>query len=156
MDLMSAMQLSAAGLSAQRTRMNVVSSNLANINTTRTPEGGPYRRKQVVITAAPVRNRFGQMLADRIREPRVLAITRDKSEFPRIFDPNHPDADEKGYVRLPNVNLMKETVDMISATRAAPNNSKKRRSATSEGKTNTNSRRGQSWTTARSWFDSSV
>jgi flagellar basal-body rod protein FlgC len=118
MDLMTAMQVSAAGLSTQRTRMNVVSSNLANINTTRTPEGGPYRRKQVVVTASPVRNRFGQMLADRIREPKVLAITEDQSEFPRVFDPTHPDADEQGYVLLPNVNLMKEMVDMLSATRA--------------------------------------
>lgn len=123
MDLMSAMQLSAAGLTTQRTRMNVVSSNLANINTTRTPEGGPYRRKQVVVTAAPVRNRFGQMLSDRLREPKVLAITGDQSEFPRIFDPGHPDADDKGYVRLPNVNLMKEMVDMLSATRAYEANS---------------------------------
>ena len=123
MDLMSAMRLSAAGLTTQRTRMNVVSSNLANINTTRTPEGGPYRRKQVVVTAAPVRNRFGQMLSDRLREPKVLAITGDQSEFPRIFDPGHPDADDKGYVRLPNVNLMKEMVDMLSATRAYEANS---------------------------------
>lgn len=123
MDLMSAMQLSAAGLTTQRIRMNVVSSNLANINTTRTPEGGPYRRKQVVVTAAPVRNRFGQMLSDRLREPKVLAITGDQSEFPRIFDPGHPDADDKGYVRLPNVNLMKEMVDMLSATRAYEANS---------------------------------
>lgn len=123
MDLMSAMQLSAAGLTMQRIRMNVVSSNLANINTTRTPEGGPYRRKQVVVTAAPVRNRFGQMLSDRLREPKVLAITGDQSEFPRIFDPGHPDADDKGYVRLPNVNLMKEMVDMLSATRAYEANS---------------------------------
>jgi len=118
MDLMTAMQVSAAGLSTQRTRMNVVSSNLANINTTRTPEGGPYRRKQVVVTAVPVQNRFGQMLADRIREPKVVSITKDPSPFQMVFDPSHPDADDQGYVRLPNVNLMKEMVDMLSATRA--------------------------------------
>ena len=118
MDLMTAMQVSAAGLTTQRTRMNVVSSNLANINTTRTPEGGPYRRKQVIVTAAPVQNRFGQMLSDRIREPKVVSITEDQTPFQRVFDPSHPDADDKGYVRLPNVNLMKEMVDMLSATRA--------------------------------------
>lgn len=118
MDLMSAMKVSSAGLTAQRTRMNVVSSNLANINTTRTPEGGPYRRKEVVISAQPLENRFGRLLSDSMRQPTVVEIREDKSEFKKIYDPAHPDADEKGYVSLPNVNLMKEMVDMLSATRA--------------------------------------
>jgi len=118
MDLMSAMKLSAAGLSAQRTRMNVVSSNLANINTTRTPEGGPYRRKQVVMSAVPVENKFGKILADSVRQPRVLGVVEDNTEFRMVYDPSHPDANDKGYVQMPNVNLMREMVDMLSASRA--------------------------------------
>ncbi len=118
MDLMTAMKLSASGLTAQRTRMNVVSSNLANINTTRTPEGGPYRRKQVVVGAVPVQESFGSILADRVREPQVLGIVEDQSEFKKVYDPSHPDANAQGYVSLPNVNLMQEMVDMLSASRA--------------------------------------
>ena len=113
-----ALHAAATGMKALDTKLDVTANNLANINTTRTPEGGPYRRKQVVVTAVPVQNRFGQMLADRIREPKVVAITNDPAPFQRVFDPSHPDADDQGYVRLPNVNLMKEMVDMLSATRA--------------------------------------
>ena len=119
MDLLTAMKISSSGLSAQRTRMNVVSSNLANVNTTRTPEGGPYRRKQVVMGAVPVeQNNFQKVLSNEVSEPKVLGIEEDQSEFQRVYDPSHPDADDKGYVYLPNVNVMKEMVDMLSATRA--------------------------------------
>ncbi|MDH5542308.1 MAG: flagellar basal body rod protein FlgC [Nitrospinota bacterium] len=119
MDLLTAMKISSSGLSAQRTRMNVVSSNLANVNTTRTPEGGPYRRKQVMMGAVPVeQNGFQKVLSSEISEPKVLGIEEDQSEFQRVYDPSHPDADDKGYVYLPNVNVMKEMVDMLSATRA--------------------------------------
>ncbi|MBI5179512.1 MAG: flagellar basal body rod protein FlgC [Nitrospinae bacterium] len=118
MDLMTAMKVSAAGLSAQRTRMNVVSSNLANINTTRTPEGGPYRRKEVILTAAPAEDSFGKILAEQVSEPKVVTVAEDQSEFQKVYDPAHPDADAEGYVSMPNVNLMKEMVDMLSATRA--------------------------------------
>ncbi|GMT41674.1 MAG: flagellar basal-body rod protein FlgC [bacterium] len=118
MDLMSAMKVSSAGLSAQRTRMNVVSSNLANINTTRTPEGGPYRRKEVVVSAVPLKDEFGSVLSEHVREPKVVEIREDGSELKKVYDPSHPDADGEGYVRLPNVNLMKEMVDMLSAARA--------------------------------------
>lgn len=118
MDLMNAMKISSAGLSVQRTRMNVVSSNLANMNTTRTPEGGPYRRKEVVIGAMPVSKGFEGVLADKVTQPKVIEIKEDQSEFQKVYDPSHPDADEKGFVYLPNVNLMKEMVDMLSATRS--------------------------------------
>jgi len=118
MDLMNAMKISSAGLSAQRTRMNVVSSNLANINTTRTPEGGPYRRKEVVLSAEPVGGDFGSLLAEKVNAPRVVEVKEDDTEFKKVFDPSHPDADTEGYVRMPNVNLMHEMVDMLSATRA--------------------------------------
>lgn len=118
MDLMSAMKVGAAGLSAQRTRMNVVSSNLANVNTTRTPEGGPYRRKEVILAATPVENSFGKALADSVSQPTVVAVREDRGEFQKVYDPSHPDADAEGYVSMPNVNVMKEMVDMLSATRA--------------------------------------
>lgn len=118
MDLMSAMKVGAAGLSAQRTRMNVVSSNLANVNTTRTPEGGPYRRKEVILAATPLENSFGKALADSVSQPTVVAVQEDRGEFQKVYDPGHPDADAAGYVSMPNVNVMKEMVDMLSATRA--------------------------------------
>lgn len=118
MDMLTALKVSAAGLSAQRSRMNVVSSNLANINTTRTPEGGPYRRKEVVMTAAPVEDAFGKVLTEQVSQPKVVAVVEDQSEFQKVYDPSHPDADANGYVAMPNVNTMKEMVDMLSATRA--------------------------------------
>ena len=123
MDLISSMNVSASGMSAQRTRMNVVSSNLANINTTRTPEGGPYVRKNVILSAVPALDPFGQVLDENILVPKVVSITNDPSEFQRVYDPSHPDSDASGYVWMPNVNLMKEMVDMLSATRAYEANS---------------------------------
>ena len=118
MDLFSALKTSSAGLTVQRTRLNVVSSNIANVNTTRTPEGGPYRRKQVVLGAVPAEEGFNKVLSGEVSKPMVLGITEDQSAFQQVYDPSHPDADEKGYVYLPNVNVMKEMVDMLSATRA--------------------------------------
>jgi flagellar basal-body rod protein FlgC len=123
MDLLSTMKVSASGMSAQRTRMNVVSSNLANINTTHTPEGGPYRRKMVIMTAEPSMDSFGKVLDQNIASPKVVTVANDPSEFQKVFDPSHPDADTQGYVSMPNVNLMKEMVDMLSATRAYEANS---------------------------------
>ncbi len=118
MDLMTAMKVGGAGMSAQRTRMNVVSSNLANVNTTRTPEGGPYRRKEVVMAAVPAEEGFGKVLAESVSQPQVVAVQEDQGAFQRVYDPAHPDADTEGYVSMPNVNVMKEMVDMLSATRA--------------------------------------
>lgn len=119
MDLFSAMRISGSGMSLQRTRMNVVSSNLANINTTRTPEGGPYRRKMVLAEATPLQQEgFQQTLGDAVREARVLDVQEDKSQPRMVFDPSHPDADENGYVATPNINVMEEMVDMINASRS--------------------------------------
>lgn len=119
MDLLSAMKISSSGMSLQRTRMNIVSSNLANINTTRTPEGGPYKRKSVVAEAVPVnKGQFGSELDNAIRGVRVVEIKEDKTAPKMIFDPSHPDADERGYVAMPNVNMLEEMVDMINASRA--------------------------------------
>jgi len=119
MDLFTAMKISSSGMSLQRTRMNVISSNLANINTTRTPEGGPYRRKMVVAGAAPVENNgFSKALDESVKQVKVLQVKEDKSPPRMVYDPSHPDADERGYVAMPNVNLMEEMVDMINASRA--------------------------------------
>jgi flagellar basal-body rod protein FlgC len=118
MDLFSAMKVSASGLSLQRTRMNVVSSNLANASTTRTPEGGPYQRKEVIVEARPLfEQQFGSALADAVRTAEVAQVRSDASAPRMVFDPSHPDADENGYVAMPNVNIVEEMVDMMNASR---------------------------------------
>lgn len=122
MSFFDALQSSSAGLSAQRLRMKLISSNLANINTTRTPQGGPYRRKDAVFGAASPNRSFRSHLdahTNRATEDvKVLGIVEDPSQPIRKFDPTHPDADANGYVALPNINVMEEMVNMISATRS--------------------------------------
>ena len=121
MDLFTAMNTSSSALSAERTRMNLISSNLANVNTTRTPEGGAYKRKDAVFEAAPVTDGFGRVLAGtagkHLREVRVSGIIEDQSQPRMQYDPGHPDADAQGYVAMPNVNVVEEMADMITATR---------------------------------------
>lgn len=121
MDLFTAMNTSSTALSAERTRMNLISSNLANANTTRTPEGGPYRRKDAVFMATPVTDGFGRLVdgaaGKHVREVQVSEIVED-SGAPRMqYDPSHPDANAQGYVAMPNVNVVEEMADMITATR---------------------------------------
>lgn len=122
MDLFTSMQTSSTALTAERTRMNLVSSNLANANTTRTSEGGPYRRKDAVFTATPVPGGFGSTLyraaREQIRQVTVTEIREDQKPPRMQFDPSHPDADQQGYVAMPNVNVVEEMADMINATRA--------------------------------------
>ena len=122
MDFFTSMNVSATALSAERTRMNLISSNLANANTTRTAEGGPYKRKDAVFMADAQVESFGDMLqkASKIspRGVRVAQIVEDQKP-PRVqYDPAHPDADPQGFVSLPNVNVLEEMADMIAATRA--------------------------------------
>ncbi len=122
MDLYDALHTSSTGLAAQRLRMNLISANLANVNTTRTPEGGPYRRKEVVFEARSRGQSFRDVLRSRQnRQPADVQAARI-IEDPRTpivkFAPHHPDADEKGYVALPHINVMEEMVNMISATRS--------------------------------------
>jgi flagellar basal-body rod protein FlgC len=122
MDFLDAMNTSSSALSAQRLRMNLISGNLANVSTTRTLQGGPYRRKEAVFAAHPVKPSFGRILADRqnnkLSTVKVDRVVEDRSPPIMKYDPQHPDADEKGYVAMPNINLMEEMVNMISATRA--------------------------------------
>lgn len=121
MDLFTAMNTSSSALTAERTRMNLISSNLANVNTTRTPEGGPYKRKDAVFAATPVADAFGRTLdgvaGKHLRQVIVSEIVEDKSQPRMQYDPNHPDADPQGYVAMPNVNVVEEMADMITATR---------------------------------------
>jgi len=108
--------ISASGMTAERLRMDVIANNLANVNTTRTARGGPYRRQMVVFE-----ERLAQAMGKgrgRGAGVRVSRIVED-DDPPRLeYNPNHPDADEQGYVALPNVNIVTEMVDMISASRA--------------------------------------
>ena len=120
MDFFSAMDISASALTAERTRMNLISSNLANANSTRTAEGGPYRRKDAVFTATPAPGSFGAALgrASDARRVEVSQISEDRNP-PRLqYEPSHPDADPQGYVAYPNVNVVEEMADMISASRS--------------------------------------
>lgn len=122
MDFFSSMNVSSSALAAERTRMNLISSNLANANATRTAEGGPYKRKDAVFAATPVDNSFDRALdgatGKQIRKVEVTDIIEDQNP-PRLqYDPSHPDADPQGYVAMPNVNVVEEMTDMISATRA--------------------------------------
>ena len=122
MDFLTAMRLSSSGLSVQRKRMETIASNVANAETTRTPEGGPYRRKDVVITALPLEDRFGmhlnQELEDQLKQVLVTDIIEDQSEPRQVFNPGHPDANALGYVAMPNINPIGEMVNMMTATRS--------------------------------------
>lgn len=122
MDLGAALSISASGLDAQRLRMNVIASNLANINSTRTPLGGPYRRRDVVFASAPLNKGFKDLIREEIEgdPPGVdmASIIEDMRPFKKVYDPAHPDADQEGYLLLPNVNTMEEMVNMISASRS--------------------------------------
>lgn len=120
-DYSSGLRISASGLAAQRTRMNTISSNIANINTTRTPEGGPYRRKDVVFESMPDARNFGEIVTgpvnDQLQRVQVTdVISDDKAVEPR-YEPDHPDANQEGYVMYPKINLMEEMANMIQATR---------------------------------------
>jgi flagellar basal-body rod protein FlgC len=122
MDFFDALHTSSSGLTAQRLRMNLISSNLANIHTTRTPKGGPYKRKDAIFEAKPVAESFKDVLRSRgakgVSEVKVAEIIEDPAPPIMKYDPKHPDADEKGYVAMPNINLMEEMVNMITAARS--------------------------------------
>lgn len=135
-------RISASGLEAQRRKLDVIAENLANVETTRTPEGGPYRRKRAVLrTKAPSgrvvaerRRHFLELLRSHVRHLRAMGrrdssglgpgmevemvTEEDQGPFRIEYDPGHPDADSNGYVRKPNVNIVEEMVEMMKATRA--------------------------------------
>ena len=122
MDLFSSMRVSATGLEAQTKRMNSISSNIANAETTRTDTGGPYKKKTTVMGAVTDRESFGEILASELDEQvqgvQVMEVAEDQTPPRIIFNPDHPDANQEGYVELPNVNVVQEMADMISAQRS--------------------------------------
>lgn len=113
MNLLMAGRIAQSGLLAQRVRINVTATNLANAQVTRTLEGGPYRAKNVLLKAVP-------LLKDQplFQQVKVEAIKDDPSPFREVYDPGHPDADERGIVRYPNVDVITEMVELLSASRA--------------------------------------
>lgn len=122
MNFLDALHTSSTGLTAQRLRMNLISSNLANINTTKTEEGGPYKRKDAVFEAVKPFNDFKDVLNSQINqhltEVQVTKIVDDTRPPVLRYDPDHPDADSKGYVAFPNINIVEEMVNMLSASRS--------------------------------------
>jgi flagellar basal-body rod protein FlgC len=122
MDFMTGLRVSSSGMTAQRRRMNAISSNIANINTTRTPEGGPYRRKSVQLEAMPDAKSFSDMMLSNpeknVNRVQVVDVISDRSAPLLKYEPDHPEADENGYVAYPNINMMVEMADMIQAQRA--------------------------------------
>lgn len=113
MDIDKLMNISASGLEAQRVRMNIIAGNLANAQSTHSPEGGPYRRKDVVFSEI-----LNSMTGSGSGEVKVSEIIDDQRPFQVVYDPHHPDANAEGYVQLPNVNLLEEMVNMMSASRS--------------------------------------
>ena len=148
MGMYDSIEVSASGLSAERLAMDVIANNLANVNTTRTPEGGPFKRQLIVFaqkqeaesaaktttsesgssgvtasdsadtTGDPVDDFFGPDPSKSRAGVQVVGITNDTSPDRLVYDPGHPDADAQGYVHMPNVDVVKEMVDMMSAQRA--------------------------------------
>lgn len=122
MDILSGMRVSASGMAAQRMRMNTINSNIANVNTTRTPEGGAYRRKDVVFEAIPDAKSFGEILTTQpqkdVARVQVTDVLVDRKAPLMKYEPDHVDANEDGYVAYPNINLMEEMANMIMTTRA--------------------------------------
>lgn len=122
-DFLSGFRIGSSGMAAQRARIGAISSNMANINTTRTPEGGPYRRKDVVFSALQDTKSFGDVMG--VGDPKadfqrvqVTDVVYDQKAPILKYDPSHPDANEEGYVAYPNINIMEEMTNMIQAQRA--------------------------------------
>ena len=104
------MQVSSTALEAQKIRLNVIASNIANASSTKTPEGGPYRRRDVLFKTVM----FGESTGG-VEVPQVI---EDQSPFRSVYDPSHPDADKKGYVSYPNINVLTEMVNLMTAQRS--------------------------------------
>ncbi|HPL62823.1 MAG: flagellar basal body rod protein FlgC [Syntrophales bacterium] len=117
MDFMVNFRICASGLAAQRHKMSIISTNLSNAQTTRTMEGGPYKKKILLLTTTPVEGAFKEKLRDALRAVKVRGVVEDNQGMKRIYDPGHPDADPAGFVTMPNVNVVTEMADMILANR---------------------------------------
>jgi flagellar basal-body rod protein FlgC len=126
MDIMTALDIGASGLSAQRAQLNVISMNMANIRTTKTAAGGPYQRKSVSFEATPVYSPFDQAMHDQLNRNlegvKVLGVIRDERPFKEVYDPGHPDANDQGYVFYPDINVVEEMANMMQAMRGYESN----------------------------------
>ncbi len=120
MDIFASMHVSASALKANRIRLNAISSNLANVETTSTPEGGPYKKKSVYFQSTPLsfKEHLDSNMQTTVQGVRVTKIIEDPDPPKTVYKPSHPDSDENGYVKMPNISVLKETVDMMSATRS--------------------------------------
>ncbi|HIW84112.1 MAG TPA: flagellar basal body rod protein FlgC [Candidatus Dorea gallistercoris] len=125
MSFLSTLNISGSGMTAQRLRLDVVADNIANMQTTRTEDGGPYRRKMVVLEAK--QPSFQQILENAMAGQqaytagdgvKAVAVIEDQTELTPVYDPTHPDAGEDGYVMMPNIDLVKETADAMAASQA--------------------------------------
>jgi flagellar basal-body rod protein FlgC len=121
MSLLSVMSVSASGMTAQRTRAELLVENLANSETTRTPDGGPYRRKDAVFSSSPESSPFGAIfqteMGPQVNGVEVSDVIVDQSEGQKRYLPGHPDADADGYVEFPNINPAEDMADLLSASR---------------------------------------
>jgi flagellar basal-body rod protein FlgC len=119
MGMFDVLKISSSGLHAQRVRMETIATNLANIHTTRTEDGGPYKKLNVVLGSSDASGEgFKGVLSKKLEGVDVEEISESEKPFEKTYDPGHPDADREGYVTLPNVNVLEEMTDMISATRS--------------------------------------
>ncbi|HKW98376.1 MAG TPA: flagellar basal body rod protein FlgC [Bryobacteraceae bacterium] len=121
MSLFSLLSVSASGMSAQRARAELLVENMANAETTRTPEGGPYRRKDAVFTTDTAESPFSSIFESQLNQPegvRVAEVVVDDREPDRRYMPGHPDADKDGYVAFPRINPAEDMVDLMGATRS--------------------------------------
>ncbi len=119
MDILNTFRISGSALQAQTTRLNTISSNLANVETTSTPDGGPYKKKSAVFQSTPLS--FQDQLdgiSKGMQGVSVTKIAEDTSAPRKVYNPSHPDAKEDGYVEMPNISVLEEMVDMMSATRS--------------------------------------
>jgi len=123
MGFLDALRASASGLSAQRVRMKLIASNLANVSTTRTPEGGPYQRREPIFSAASSKvDSFQDILKARqqgdVVEVQTVGVVKDGRDPIMKYEPDHPDANEDGFIALPNISVTEEMVNLVSASRS--------------------------------------
>lgn len=116
MSIFNSMKINHSGLSLERLKMDVISTNMANVNTTRTEDGGPYRRKEVLFmeSLTSAKDRLGRRTSSGVK---VVGIGEDEEGMRQTYDPDHPDSDEEGYVMLPNVNMVDEMISLINVQR---------------------------------------
>lgn len=120
MSIFNSMQINASGLTLERLKMDTISTNIANAKTTRTEEGGPYRRKEVLFeeNLKNQKNKLNGLNERRSVGVKVVGIVEDEEDFTQAYDPSHPDADMDGYVTMPNVNMVDEMIALISTQRS--------------------------------------